>query len=109
MGFILFYRNSDGNVVYFNKIWSTESEAFEFAKSHTLSDYMIVTEEEFQQYLAGQQVHQGQQSGNQRQAGYQQQVIAYSDERELEPRRDYTQPFKPAFFRPAFVGRKRRG
>jgi hypothetical protein len=106
MSFVVIYRDSQGVASILNKLFSTEEDAYTFVKSHSISEFEIITDSELQQYLAEQQ--QRQQTGNQRQGGYQQRVTAYSDEREPQTRRDYSQPYKPDFFKPTFVGKKQR-
>jgi len=102
MGYVVIYRDNQGRVTYLNKLFDSENSAFEFVKSHQISDYEICSQEEFQAYLAEQQ-QQSQQTGYQQ--GYQQSVT--QPEYEL-PRRDmsYKTPYKPAFFKPAFIGKK---
>jgi hypothetical protein len=104
MGFILLFRNENGQVEYFNKIFSSEAEAFEFTKVHRISDYEILTEPEFAQYIANQQ---------QQRSGYRQNVDVVSDEREPEPRHMSPRPvfvrnYRPAFVRFPSVGKKNR-
>jgi hypothetical protein len=112
MGFVLLYRDSQGNVTFLDKIFSSEAEVFEFVKSHSaaIRDYEILSESEYQQFMAEQQAS-AQQSYQQRRGGYQQRVEAYSDEREPEqqhmnPRPVMMRNYRPAFVSPTFIGKK---
>jgi hypothetical protein len=101
MGFVLLYRDSQGAVTFLDKIFSTESECYEFVKSHSavIRDYEIVSESEFQAWAQTQQ----QQSQPRYRGGYQQTVSAVSDEREPEPRHMSPRPVFVRNFRPAFI------
>lgn len=103
-GYVLLFRDEQGNVQYFNKLFSSEAEAFEFVKLHRIHDYEIVTQEELQQFVQEQQL-QLQQYEEQTQQQYQQprHQMGYKSNR----------GFHPAFvqnrtFHPVFIGRKRR-
>jgi len=110
MGFVLLFRNENGQIEFFNKIFSSQEEAFEFTRVHRISDYEIVTESEFQTWMQSQQQSAFQQ---QRRSGYQQHINAVVDEREQEPQHMSPRPvfvrnFKPAFITFPSVGKRRR-
>ncbi len=103
MSFIVLLRDEHGAISYLNKEFSTEEEAFTFCKSHSITEYMILTLEEFQAWLS----NKNQSSSS----GYHQSVEAISDERtgSYDIPRHYSMTYKnfrPAFVRPAFVGRR---
>jgi len=93
MSFVLLFRNEEGKIEYFNKLFSSEAECFEFTRVHRITDYEILSEQEFQAWIQSQQ----------QRSGYQQRVSAVSDEREpeREPRRQI--PIMMRNYRPAFV------
>jgi hypothetical protein len=100
MGFVLLFRNENGQVEYFNKIFSSEAEAFEFTRVHRITDYEILSEQEFQAWIQSQQQSSSQQ---QRRSGYQQHVNAVVDETEEEPRQMSPRPVFVRNYRPAFI------
>jgi hypothetical protein len=79
MSFVVIYRDSQGVASILNKLFSTEEDAYTFVKSHSISEFEIITDSELQAYLAEQQRTK---TGYPSQGGYQQRVTAYSDERE---------------------------
>jgi hypothetical protein len=97
MGFVLLIRDEAGNVTYLSKLFSSEAECFEFVKSHSINDYEIVTQSEFESYL---------QQSQQKQQGYRQTVdVDIIDEEEPQrPSRPIIRNYSPRFIRPVFVG-----
>jgi hypothetical protein len=105
MSYILLVRDENGQASWINKVFETPEQCFEFAKLHNISqeNYQIVTEQEFQQYLAEQQVQQGQQGGYRQQGGYQQHVHIIEDQREVEQEPGPQRPVMIRNYRPAFI------
>jgi hypothetical protein len=110
MGYILIYRDAEtGMVTYLDKVFPSPEEAYQSAKVHSIHDYEIVSETEFQEFMAEQQAQaQQQQSQPRYRGGYQQHVEAYSDEREpeREPRRPI--PVMLKNYRPQFISFQRK-
>lgn len=107
MAYVLLIRDEAGNVTYLNKLFDNENSAFEFTRVHRITDYEIVSEQEFQSWMQSQQ--QG--SSQQQRSGYQQHVEIIDDQRQEQPAprpRPVVATFKPMMFRPEFVGRKKK-
>lgn len=99
MGFIVVFRNAQGNPEWLQKVFTSEMEAYQTVKLHRIYDYEILTEAEFQQFY---QILQ-----QQSQQGYQQNVnVSISPEEEEVYRPPRHLAYK-GLFRPVFMNQPR--